>query len=819
MRGLNHCIAMEFKKGTNLNLNKLIITFFLLLDLCNLIHGNPEKPHNPKRSSDFDSFEFGKPATGPSDSNVIFEYGNFKTTMQLRNSPEYMTIYDKKLKAAEETKTNILEYEVSAKTAVVSIEAKKIFDVLEKCGDKNADIFDALAIDNLIFNHSKHLNYYLQKAKHDIQEIIYTENGEYIGIRNYEDANKIKNIIANLNNKFNEWKCETNLIKKDLEQEKSQESSYPQSPYRGDLKTLINSNLFTQTALGVFKLCECGNFEQAKAIRDQFKKERDKTEQTERKKLSLNHSAERRFAELDYIISRYELLKELKISPDNGLKILQYYENRYRDRWCENDTVKRVHYAKLVQLWAAKLKEFKASSITSQTINDPIFAQNIIDQLTKMPQLLATNMQLLEQEKKYWYEFKSEQRYETRLKSWQESIKERKFTAQNYALTAETTRLFQELDLDDKAFTKCYGNQFQQALHKEFVDVANKAGLLHLQSAKEDIKGLAKEIAAFSDLGSNYLKAGFVLKATYTADFCWALLDCGIAITEGTIRGLKNTGEHLVHPIETATKLGQAIFDAGYHLTQLLGTLVDDIYISFTNPAESATRLDQRIERTMALVQAIENKLKNMPPRDVAKKSAEIITEGWLEGKLLSIFGKFCSSSKKFYENITKMTSAEKVAVTAEGLPIPFQIAEEITKNNFLKKNIVSFSETEQNITQLNKLNVVASKSPEIIIKHPVVDSKRIGSALKKDPYHAFSNIIDNHAQHAKAFNLIDHATKTNQGLTKTLYQIEGSLNGVDGIFEWIVENYTNQNSVVSHRYFIKNGKVTGIPNLHTWKK
>lgn len=81
-------------------------------------------------------------------------------------------------------------------------------------------------------------------------------------------------------------------------------------------------------------------------------------------------------------------------------------------------------------------------------------------------------------------------------------------------------------------------------------------------------------------------------------------------------------------------------------------------------------------------------------------------------------------------------------------------------------------------------------------IKNEVIDLPRTGSALKTDPYHAFPNIVDNYA---------GYATKSpiNNG---TLYQLQGSLNGTAGRFEWIV-----QNQQVTHRMFVKGGTINGI--------
>jgi RHS repeat-associated protein len=80
---------------------------------------------------------------------------------------------------------------------------------------------------------------------------------------------------------------------------------------------------------------------------------------------------------------------------------------------------------------------------------------------------------------------------------------------------------------------------------------------------------------------------------------------------------------------------------------------------------------------------------------------------------------------------------------------------------------------------------------------NPILGLKRVGSALKTDPYHAFPDIIDNFAS---------SATKT-QLPNATLYQVEGSLNSTAGRFEWIV-----QDGNVTHRLFVPGGTLNGVP-------
>jgi RHS repeat-associated protein len=81
---------------------------------------------------------------------------------------------------------------------------------------------------------------------------------------------------------------------------------------------------------------------------------------------------------------------------------------------------------------------------------------------------------------------------------------------------------------------------------------------------------------------------------------------------------------------------------------------------------------------------------------------------------------------------------------------------------------------------------------------NPVEGLRRVGSALKTDSYHALPDIVDNYAS---------GATKTQLSSGADLYQILGSLNGVEGRFEWIVDGGN-----VTHRYFVNGGTLNGIP-------
>ncbi len=93
-------------------------------------------------------------------------------------------------------------------------------------------------------------------------------------------------------------------------------------------------------------------------------------------------------------------------------------------------------------------------------------------------------------------------------------------------------------------------------------------------------------------------------------------------------------------------------------------------------------------------------------------------------------------------------------------------------------------------------------------ITNPVTEGTRTGSAAYKslnvlDEQHFFSDLVDNYVEYATKFEL-----KGGDGVVRDLYQLEGSLRGQNGIFEWIVDG-----TDVTHRRFIKGGVINGIPN------
>ena len=94
-------------------------------------------------------------------------------------------------------------------------------------------------------------------------------------------------------------------------------------------------------------------------------------------------------------------------------------------------------------------------------------------------------------------------------------------------------------------------------------------------------------------------------------------------------------------------------------------------------------------------------------------------------------------------------------------------------------------------------------------IDNSVIGKPRVGSANKSpDGQHGFNNVNDNYAGDAAKFEIPTKGAGGKVVRVSELRQIEGSNNGVGGVFEWIVDGGN-----VTHRRFIPGGKVTGLPN------
>jgi len=87
---------------------------------------------------------------------------------------------------------------------------------------------------------------------------------------------------------------------------------------------------------------------------------------------------------------------------------------------------------------------------------------------------------------------------------------------------------------------------------------------------------------------------------------------------------------------------------------------------------------------------------------------------------------------------------------------------------------------------------------------HALRNAEPIGSALKSDLIHRVATFMrDEAANSGTHFRIVGR-----DGITRTLTQIPGEVNGVTGRFEYIVDEAGN----LTHQLFVKGGTINGIP-------
>jgi len=81
--------------------------------------------------------------------------------------------------------------------------------------------------------------------------------------------------------------------------------------------------------------------------------------------------------------------------------------------------------------------------------------------------------------------------------------------------------------------------------------------------------------------------------------------------------------------------------------------------------------------------------------------------------------------------------------------------------------------------------------------------AKPIGSALKNDAWHRSASFaVDDIAKNGTVFRTVG-----GDGVSRTLIQTPGQVNGIAGRFEWIVDG-----EKLTHQMFVRGGTINGIP-------
>ena len=306
------------------------------------------------------------------------------------------------------------------------------------------------------------------------------------------------------------------------------------------------------------------------------------------------------------------------------------------------------------------------------------------------------------------YEYGNTARLERRLKALQD-IANNGFSYQNqtYTLNANSMSALNEASYDHEAYGSCYGNQLQQVMHQECIELVEQTALLQNDSPLRPYK---ESFMACIDAIREYNQSGSTKNACQVADLYWALFDYhnksleafragtraviyeivthpveyGSAIAEGALAGTLGVINHAIeHPIQTAGWVFFGEYLAAYYLGKALGVVGCHSVIATIDPEQAKDDWNEFLKPVEQFLDGIEKR--QITLRDVIRGGSATAAGFITQGKLLNGLGKIVRRAKdnaiKLLE--TQVMSPKKYISTPEGLIV--KIIHE--NNNKINKN------------------------------------------------------------------------------------------------------------------------------------
>ncbi len=240
-------------------------------------------------------------------------------------------------------------------------------------------------------------------------------------------------------------------------------------------------------------------------------------------------------------------------------------------------------------------------------------------------------------------------------------------TNKSYSLNNNTKHLLSRSGHDFNTFAQCYGNQLQQAIHQEALDVLHHVDHLSSNSILYDHQD------ALIDMASSiveYNHADMPDKAMQIADFCWTLLDYGQAIAEGVALGLYSAAHDiLTNPIEATISIVAGKQVLAFQLCKVLYNVADIGATAITNFDAAQEKWNKYAEPLNNIIDAISKK--EITVRDAIKNGTAFVVGYKAQGKLLGGLNKLCNTIKHKSINFVKnnqLLNPQEYLTTPEGL-------------------------------------------------------------------------------------------------------------------------------------------------------
>ena len=216
-------------------------------------------------------------------------------------------------------------------------------------------------------------------------------------------------------------------------------------------------------------------------------------------------------------------------------------------------------------------------------------------------------------------------------------------------------------------FTYCFGNQLQQIMHQESLDILDRIyDLSHNSILYDHQEALVDFAAAMVD----YNHAGLTDKAMTIGDLCWTLLDYGQAIAEGAALGVYSAAyDILTNPIQATVSIIAGKQILAFQLCKVLYNVADIGATAISDYDCAKEKWNKYAEPLNNVIDAINKK--EITVRDAIKGGTAFVVGYKAQGKLLGGLGKFCRTIQQKSINFVKKSSLlnpQEYLTTPEGL-------------------------------------------------------------------------------------------------------------------------------------------------------
>ena len=240
-----------------------------------------------------------------------------------------------------------------------------------------------------------------------------------------------------------------------------------------------------------------------------------------------------------------------------------------------------------------------------------------------------------------------------------------KYTKQSYTISQDV-RTVLETSCSPGKYTTCYGNQLQQVIHQDCIDLLQDTAAMPLHSPFREHTSALVDLV---DAAREYNQAGECTNAIEINDLCCVMVSYGQAIAQGAVQGLAGVVEYSIeHPIETVAM----VVAPEAALMYQLGKVVHDVAkigIAYVHDRQAGKeQLTDYIAPLTDLINACNNNQLTGP--EIAQGAVQFAV-GWkahnkLLGGLGTLYGGVRNKAGGFLKQ-NRTTTLQEYVQTTEG--------------------------------------------------------------------------------------------------------------------------------------------------------